>query len=95
MSACFAVARYLAVTSGRSAIARALPLYLAIAIASVVLFAGNGLDARSVTEAAEQSRGFRGVLLGAWWLGTLPVGRAWLGPGGAPSPRQEPVALQQ
>jgi hypothetical protein len=78
VSSSLAVARYLAVTSGRSALARALPLYLAIGIASVVLFAGNGLDARSVTAAVLESRGLRAALLGAWCLGVLPVARAWL-----------------
>jgi hypothetical protein len=75
----FAVARYLIVTAGRSANARALPLYLAIGIASVVLFGGNGIDARTVTGEAERRLGFRVALLGVWWLCAFPVTRAWLG----------------
>jgi hypothetical protein len=91
MSRPLAAARYLALTSGRSALGRALPLYLAIGVASVVLFGGNGLDARTVTAEAERSRSFRCVLLAAWWLAALPVGRAWIGEPAALSLRALPV----
>jgi hypothetical protein len=92
MSRPVAAARHLAFTSGRSALGRALPLYLAIGVASIVLFGGNGLDARTVTAEAERSRSFRCVLLAAWWLAALPVGRAWIGDPAALSLRALPVA---
>jgi len=43
-----------------------------------VLFAGQGLDARTVTDHALTSLPFRAALLGLWLLGTLPAARAWL-----------------
>jgi hypothetical protein len=72
------MARYLAGAAGRAALERALPLYLATGIIAVILFAGNGLDAKTVTDQARASRAFRSVLLGAWVMVTLPAARAWL-----------------
>src|SRR6187431_1218359 len=70
--------RYVLATAGRSALGRALPLYLSTGIVSFVLFAGNGLDARTLTDQALESLPFRAALLGPWLLGTLPAARAWL-----------------
>jgi hypothetical protein len=69
---------YVLATAGRSAVRRALPLYLSTGIVAFVLFAGQGLDARTVTVQALTSLPFRAALLGLWLLGTLPGARAWL-----------------
>jgi hypothetical protein len=71
--------RFFVRTAGEAAARRALPLYLAIGIAAVVLFGGNGMDAATVTRRSIEDWGFRWLLLASWTLATLPAASAWLG----------------
>lgn len=73
-----AVAELLARGPGRAVLARALPLYLTTGIVAFILFAGNGIDARTLTELCEADVRFRWLLLAAWSLASLPAARAWL-----------------
>ena len=54
-------------------------IVLAIGIAAVVLFGGNGMDAATVTRRAIEDSLFRWVLLASWTLATVPAARVWLG----------------
>jgi hypothetical protein len=63
-------------SSGVHALRRGLPLYLAIGIAATILFARQGLDARTVVRSATTSLAVRLALLLAWLAAALPVVRA-------------------
>ena len=69
------LAGVLARTTGRRALYAALPLYFLVGIASTILFAGQGMDAATVTTPALASFPLRLGLLVAWALVTLPVAR--------------------
>jgi hypothetical protein len=62
-------------TSGKSALHAALPLYFLICIVAVIIFAGHGMDASSVTSLALGSSAVRMPLLVGWAMLTLPVAR--------------------
>jgi hypothetical protein len=61
---------------GRKLSYAALPLYFAVGIGAVLLFAGNGMDAAFVTAHALASYPVRLLLLGAWSIATLPLARS-------------------
>ena len=62
-------------TTGKRALYAALPLYFLVGIASTILFAGQGMDAKTVTSPALASFPLRLGLLVGWALLTLPVAR--------------------
>jgi hypothetical protein len=62
-------------SSGVQALRRGLPLYLAIGIGATILFARQGLDARTVVRAATTSASVRLALLLVWLAAALPVVR--------------------
>ena len=69
-------------TSGRAVLVRAVPLFGAVAIASMILFAGHGLDASDVTAMMHRSLAARVVLWLGWIaLATFPVAAAFDAPG--------------
>lgn len=65
----------LARTSGKRAAYAALPPYFLVGITSTILFAGQGMDAKTITAPALASFPLRLGLLVAWALVTLPVAR--------------------
>lgn len=65
--------RVLGATAGRAALQRALPLYLGLLLLASVLCEGNGVRPADVVAAAEQSRGIRFALYGAWTIVSLPA----------------------
>src|SRR4051812_47197136 len=65
-------------TAARGGLRRGMTFYLTLAIGAAILFAGNGLDASTVTRLAKSSSVFALCLLGAWLMGTMPVARALL-----------------
>ncbi|MGK4004817.1 hypothetical protein WMF31_19455 [Sorangium sp. So ce1036] len=70
--------RTLAATAGKDAVARAMPLYMGVAVVAAVLFGGNGMQAAQVTGLAGASLPFRLALWAGWlFLGT-PAARALL-----------------
>jgi hypothetical protein len=70
--------RTLALTAGRAALQRALPLYLGLAILAAITFGGNGLQPMTVTAQAESSWVVRATLYLGWIIATLPAIRAVL-----------------
>lgn len=70
------VVRAVALTSGRAALRRAIPLYVGLAMASGLIFGGNGMRAADVTHMAERSPGFRVVFVLIWLLCATPGVRA-------------------
>ena len=62
-------------TTGKRAVHAALPPYFLIGIVAVVAFAGNGMDARTVTDAALASPVLRLAVLIGWVMSSLPVAR--------------------
>lgn len=68
--------RAVALTSGRAALRRAIPLYVGLAMASGLIFGGNGMRAADVTRMAERSPGFRMVFVVIWLLCATPGVRA-------------------
>lgn len=73
---CLAV--LLGATAGRNALRSSFALYLTVGIGAFVLFAGNGLDAKTVTSLATTHRSFGFALTLIWVLAALPVARALL-----------------
>jgi hypothetical protein len=69
------LASVLARTTGKRALYAALPLYFLVGITSTILFAGQGMDAKTLTTPALASFPLRSLLLVAWALVTLPVAR--------------------
>ncbi len=61
------VFRAMFVTAGRPVFHRALAFWAAVGTASVVLFAGNGMDAHTLTRLFHSSLGAR-LILGAGWI---------------------------
>lgn len=57
---------------------RALPFYLGVAIASAILFAGNGMDAATLTTRALSSQASRALCFGSWGLAALAAAQVWL-----------------
>lgn len=74
----YRLARLLVTTCGKNALKGSLPLYLTLAITVFVLFAGNGLDARTITSLGVERPVFRWCLGLAWVLASLPAARALL-----------------
>ncbi|HYO98147.1 MAG TPA: hypothetical protein VER33_26765, partial [Polyangiaceae bacterium] len=74
----FRLARLLVTTCGKNALKGSLPLYLTLAITVFVLFAGNGLDARTITSLGVERPVVRWCLGLAWVLASLPAARALL-----------------
>jgi hypothetical protein len=71
-------------TTGKRAVYAALPPHFLIGVVVVVAFAGNGMDARTVTDAALASPTLRLASLLGWVLASLPVARLLLAdPSGA------------
>lgn len=70
------LARVLALTAGREALRRGLPLHLGVVGAGLVVFGGNGLHPATIVAATERSSVFRFSLCAAWALLTLPAFRA-------------------
>lgn len=68
--------RAVALTSGRAALRRAIPLYVGLAMAGGLIFGGNGMRAADVTRMAERSPGFRVVFILIWLLCATPGVRA-------------------
>ena len=66
------------VSSGRAAVARAMPLYFAVLIGASVLFEGSGVRPVDVVHATGASLGQRLLLYLAWTLVSLPALRAVL-----------------
>src|SRR6187399_3157097 len=66
------------VSSGRAAVARAMPLYFAVLIGASVLFEGSGVRPADVVHATGASLGQRLLLYLAWTLVSLPALRAVL-----------------
>jgi len=64
------------VSSGREALRRGLPFYSVLSITAMIVFAGNGLDAASITRSAGRWLSIRAALLIAWLIPTMPVTRA-------------------
>ncbi|MET0593270.1 MAG: hypothetical protein ABW133_11260, partial [Polyangiaceae bacterium] len=72
----FLLGRFLiARSSGVHALRRGLPLYFAIGIAATIIFARQGLDARTVVRGAATSLPVRVTLLVAWLVAAYPVAR--------------------
>lgn len=63
-------------SSGVYALRRGLPLYLAIGIVATILFARQGLDARTVVKSATTSLTVRLALMIAWLAASFPAVRA-------------------
>jgi len=70
----------------------ALPAHFLIGIVAVVAFAGNGMDARTLTDAALASPALRLAALFGWVLASLPVARLLLGDPSITWLRSLPVA---
>lgn len=68
----------LAESTGKRALHAALPAYFLVGIVALIAFAGNGMDASSVTSRAARSFPVRLGLLFAWGALTLPVVRLLL-----------------
>jgi hypothetical protein len=74
-----ALSAVLAWTAGKAALRRGLPMYAAVFIASVMIFAGKyAMRASEPVSVARHSLAFRAALLLAWLILALPVARAWL-----------------
>jgi hypothetical protein len=70
--------RVLGATAGRSAVQRALPLYLGLLLVGSVLFEGSGVRPADVVAAAEHSRATRLEMYGVWTIVSLPALRGLL-----------------
>lgn len=78
--AAFALVRAYAQTTGRVALARALPVYVGLVAGIGLLFGGHGLAAATVVAYAEQSAWWRGILWAGWLVVMTPTLAAlWLG----------------
>jgi len=86
------LASVVARTTGKRALYAALPPSFLLGIVAVVAFAGNGMDARTVTQAALASPVLRWVSLLGWVMLTLPVARLLLADGSSFGLRALPVA---
>lgn len=73
-----ALVRALSVTAGRAALRRSLPLYLALVIASIMIFEGNGLEPAALLAMMRESTLLRVVMWSAWLLVTTPAAVAAL-----------------
>src|SRR5690349_14877105 len=69
----------IAVTGGRAAVQRAAPLVMGIAVVSVVLFGGQGMNAADLVALAARTPILRVSLWGLWLLAQTPAARALLG----------------
>lgn len=70
-----ALFRALAATAGRAALARALPVYVALAIGGAIALGPHGVRPSDVTHAALRSPAGRAALEGAWLLLVAPAAR--------------------
>jgi len=73
-----ALGRVLVHTAGRAALQRALPLYLAVALAAAVIFGKNGLSPMTVAALSARSIPFRLAIYAGWSLASLPAIKALL-----------------
>lgn len=87
-----ALARAVAVTSGREALRRAWPAALAITVAGAVFFGPNGLTARDVGDLAAHHRPLRAALWMAWLALAFPAARALLRDPSLAFVRAQPVS---
>lgn len=72
------IVRALVLTAGRAAGQRAAPLLMGIAVASGVVFGGNGMDAADLTRLTGRAPGVRLGIWGLWLLLQTPAVRALL-----------------
>lgn len=75
-----ALVRALLLTSGKEALARGLPAYMALLVLFTIVFAGNGLDAATVVAAARDSVWVRVTLYAFWVLFTSSTLRSLFTP---------------
>ena len=68
-----ALVRAYAATAGSAALRRGLPVYAGMLAVAAQLFGGNGLEARTVVDAAESSPLARALLGATWLLWTAPT----------------------
>ncbi|WP_437737917.1 hypothetical protein [Sorangium sp. So ce1335] len=72
------VLRTLISTAGKDAVARAMPLYMALGLVVAVVFGGNGMHPSQLTGLAGASLPFRMALWAVWLLVAMPAARALL-----------------
>ncbi|MFO0755405.1 MAG: hypothetical protein U0359_02875 [Byssovorax sp.] len=75
-AASFPLARLLTRTAGLPALVRAAPAFAALALASAIIFGGNGMSPADLVGAAQQSLPLRSTLWTVWILLTIPPARA-------------------
>ena len=89
------IVRALLLTAGRAAGQRAAPLLLGLAVASAVVFGGNGMDAADLTRLTSRAPGVRLGIWGLWLLAQTPAVRALFGDRSALLLRALPVPRWQ